>query len=153
MNFWDQNHPLAADNTRLYDELVPSSGNCPTLQGEMMRAAGKIGYDWYNNGWGCNNWSGAVVFLVKHADEISQKRTEVEKAEFHKALSVAHDYSHGERCNISDERADVVVTAITTYIVQGVLDNPTPIANTRDMYDYSEKAAHDYNDDDDYDGY
>jgi len=141
MNFWDNDHPLAADYQRLYDELVPSSGNCATMQGEMIRAAGKIGYDWYNNGWGCNNWSGAVVFLRKFSDEFAQKRTEVEKAEFRKALSIAHGYSHGERCNIADEKADAVVTTIIAYVVQGVLDNSAPVANTRDMYDFSETHA------------
>lgn len=149
MNFWDNDHPLAADNTRLYDELVPSSGSCTTMQGELIRAAGKIGYDWYNNGWGCNNWSGAVVFLRKFVPDFASKRTEAEAEAFRKALSVAHGYSHGERCNIADERADEVVTTIIAYVVQCVLDNPTPVANTRDMYDFSEKAARWEEDDED----
>lgn len=140
MNFWDNSHPLAKDNERLYDELVPSSGNSTTMQGEMLRAAGKIGYDWYNNGWGCNNWSGSVVFLGRFADDFAQKRTAEEKAAFKKAIHAVHDYSHGEPADISDEKADELVTTIMAYVVQNVLDNPAPVANTRDMYDFQEDA-------------
>lgn len=149
MNFWDNTHPLAADYQRLNDELVPAMGNCATMQGEMIRATSKIGYDWYNNGWGCNNWSGAVVFLRKFLPEFAGKRTEAETTEFRKALSVAHGYSHGERCNIADEKADAVVTTIVAYVVQCVLDNSSPTANTRDMHDFSEPNARWEEEDDD----
>lgn len=137
-NFWDNTHPLSKDNERLYEELVPGSGNCDTLQGELLRAASKIGYDWYNNGWGCNNWSGAVVFLQDHAMTLAAKRTEAERKSFQLALQVAGSYSHGERCDLRDEFVDKVVTTIAAFVTQNILDNPTPIANSLDMWDFSE---------------
>lgn len=141
MNFWDQDHPLSADYQRLYGELVPSSGKCDTLQGELLRAASKINYDWFNNGWGCNNWSGAVVYLQQNIGFLSQDRTQEDRAEFIKALDVAHCYSHGERVGLSDERATNVVTVIAAFVVQAILNHPTPIANEIDMWDLSEKDA------------
>ena len=141
MNFWNEDHPLSADNTRLFGELVPSSGSCPTVQGECLRAASKIGYDWYNNGWGCNNWSGAVVFLRRHANGLAQNRTDDERLAFRSALSDAHEHSHGERVSISDERADAVVTLIQAYVVQCILDNPVLIPNSLDMWELSEPDA------------
>ena len=141
MNFWDKTHPLAAAAGRLFEQLVPASGKCDTLQGECLRASSKIGYDWYNNGWGCNNWSGAVLFLFEHAETLANKRTPAEYIAFEKALNVAHGYSHGESVDISDDRADAIVTAIHAFIVQCVLDNPVAIANEADMWDLREPDA------------
>lgn len=149
MNFWDETHPLTEANTRLFNELVPSSGKCDTLQGECLRAASKISYDWYNNGWGCNNWSGAVVFLLRNGQVLASQRTERERAAFVQALSDVRYYSHGERATISDERADELVTTIQAFVVQTILDNPTPIANTVDMWSLSEPDARQWDDEDD----
>lgn len=150
MNFWDNNHPLAADSTRLYAELVPSSGKCSTLQGELLRASNKISYDWFNNGWGCNNWSGAANFLQEYALDLSSKRTVGECNAFKIALSRVHDFSHGERVSIKDDDADAIVTTIHAFVVQNVLDNPEPVVNSFDMWDFSEPDAP-YLSEDDYD--
>jgi hypothetical protein len=156
MNFWDQTHPLSADAQRLFEQLVPGSGHCDTVQGECLRASSRIGYDWYNNGWGCNNWSGAVVWLRTRVAEIAQQRTAEETAEFMRALSSVDLFSHGERVyGMSDERIEQLVTIIHAYVVQCVLDNPVPIANTDDMLDLQERDApyepeEDEEDEDDY---
>lgn len=142
MNFWDQTHPLSADSTRLCAELVPTVGKCDTLQGELLRASTRIAYDWYNNGWGCNNWSGAVAFLMRLPHwELSDKRTDEERAEFLSALQAAHQFSHGERVTIDDDEADQIVTTIHAFVVQNILDNPTPFANSIDMLDLTEPTA------------
>jgi hypothetical protein len=46
----------------LYSKLVPKSGKCETLEGELLRAASKIGHDYYNNGF-ANDWTGPLIFL------------------------------------------------------------------------------------------
>lgn len=41
--------------SRLWDQLVPDSGQCQTLQGEAFRILGRVGYEVYENGginWG-----------------------------------------------------------------------------------------------------
>lgn len=148
MNFWDQTHPLSADYERLFEQLVPVNGKCETLQGECLRAATKIGYDWYSNGWGCNNWSGAVVFLREHAMVLAAKRSEEERAEFIAALRFCDNFSHGERVTCRDEDADKKSTVITAFVTQCCLDNPERIVNTLDMWDFSELDDAPFEDDD-----
>lgn len=63
LNFWNQQHPLFAQYERLYAQLVPASGSAETEEGEMLRAASRLGYDFYNNGM-CNNTSGAAKYLI-----------------------------------------------------------------------------------------
>ncbi len=36
--------------SRLWDQLVPDSGQCQTLQGEVIPIAGRVGYEVYDNG-------------------------------------------------------------------------------------------------------
>ena len=141
-NFWDQTHPLSAKAEELYQELVPTMGNCETLQGELLRASSKISYDWYNNGWGCNNWSGAVIFLRDHIADLPITLGEEKPAQdFHAALREVHGYSHGEPADISNTRADRLVTDIHNYVVRKILANPDPIPNTLDMWNFGEPDA------------
>lgn len=156
MNFWDKSHPLSIAANSQYDALVPSMGKCSTLQGELLRASSKIGYDWYNNGWGCNNWSGAVVFLRKNASVLSFKRTVEERDAFEKALNVVHDHSHGESVSITADEAERVCTVIHEFVVQNNIDNPELKLNMVDMLDLREPDARweedewDEEDEDDY---
>lgn len=64
-NIWNGNHPQSPLYTKLYEQLVPDNGQCDTVEGELLRAASKIGYDGCNNGH-CNNQSGAFNFIVQH---------------------------------------------------------------------------------------
>lgn len=36
--------------SRLWDQLVPDSGQCRMLQGEVIRIAGRVGHEVYDNG-------------------------------------------------------------------------------------------------------
>tara|TARA_Y200000002_G_scaffold288508_1_gene242649 strand:+ start:1644 stop:2084 length:441 start_codon:yes stop_codon:yes gene_type:complete len=60
--YWHRNGTYQADYDRLLD-LMPMSGKCETVAGEMIRAVSKLGHELYNNGMG-NNSSGAVNFLM-----------------------------------------------------------------------------------------
>jgi len=48
-----------------WDELVPASDEAETLQGEMLRMAGRIMYDYLNNGFG-NRREEETRFLDEH---------------------------------------------------------------------------------------
>lgn len=132
---WSGDHPLAAKTDELYKALVPFFGKCNTLQGELLRASIKISYDWFNNGWGCNNWSGAVLFLYSNLGKLPNKPNEEAMKIFNYNLNKAHLQSHGEPCH---GEYDEVVTLIHGIVVQALIDNPEPIANTVDMYIYQE---------------
>ena len=63
-SYWCKNGKHKEWNTQL-SKLVPLSGKCETLKGEIYRAAVKIYYDFFNNGFG-NNWSAPAQFLINH---------------------------------------------------------------------------------------
>ena len=151
-NFWDQTHPLSKRSDKLYEALVPASGDCTTLQGELIRASTRINYDWYNNGWGCNNWSGAVVFIGKRFEDLPVQPSAEIITKLKKALDAVGIYSHGEPCHIEDERANELVTTIHEIIVQAVIDNPEPIHNASGMFNYQEEEYRGSWDDSDEDG-
>jgi hypothetical protein len=48
-------------------KLVPGSGNCKTLKGEIWRAATKIYYDYFNNGFG-NFWAEPAAYLMTNVE-------------------------------------------------------------------------------------
>jgi len=48
-----------------YLQYMPNRGPSDRLVGEIFRAANKIVYDHFNNGFG-NDWSEAAAFLMKH---------------------------------------------------------------------------------------
>ena len=66
MGFWNQDHPLSKEFSRLWDEYVPMSGATDYVETELLRAANRIIYDWYNNGWGVNNKTAELEFLQSH---------------------------------------------------------------------------------------
>jgi len=66
--YWDHEGPQQAEYVKLHEELVPPSGPAETLEGECLRAAGKLHHEFFNNGGG-NNVSGALVFLQQNFPE------------------------------------------------------------------------------------
>lgn len=142
-NFWDKSHPLSEHYQKLVSDLLPDYGYAETLQGELIRAVSRIGYDWYNNGWGCNNWSGAVIFLQEKFSELPIQLQDINAiANFHAALDRVHEYSHGEPVRTPDVKIEKWVTTIIEVVTQAILDNPKPIDNTDDMFNYQEKPYH-----------
>lgn len=140
--FWNEQHPLSAQSTELTNTLVPSSGHCATVEGELLRASNRIGYDWYNNGWGCNNWSGAVCFIQQHMSFLPINTDQ--RQLLTRELKYVYDYSHGEPCRLDyDGRTCEAVTNIQAIIVQGILDRDGAYHanNDDDMFNYQE---HDY---------
>jgi hypothetical protein len=81
------NSELTARYDALYEKLVPISGKCATVEGEVLRAASRLGYRWYNDGdkffedYGCETAGAAATYLrnsqvpelKKLIDSISKK--------------------------------------------------------------------------------
>lgn len=65
MGFWNQDHPLSKDLSRLWDQYVPAAGATAYVETELLRAANRLIYDWYNNGW-MNNKTAELEFLQSH---------------------------------------------------------------------------------------
>ena len=52
-SYWDNNGAYQEEHDRLWEELVPPSGTCDTIHGELIRAVGRLFYEFCNNG-NCN---------------------------------------------------------------------------------------------------
>ena len=52
-SYWANNGAYQVDRERLYDKLVPASGEAETIHGEMIRSVSRLFYDYCNNG-NCN---------------------------------------------------------------------------------------------------
>lgn len=61
-SYWGGNGKHQTLYNELLAKLVPESGKCDTVGGELLRAISRIAHDWYNNG-GWNNTSGASNYL------------------------------------------------------------------------------------------
>lgn len=137
-NFWDETHPLTKQSEELCNALVPASGMCDTVQGELLRASSKIAYDWYNNGWGCNNWSGAVVYIGHYFSVLPVQPPNTTMQRLKRALKRVKSYSHGEPVGLLDNAVKKLVTTIHEIVVQAVLDNPALEKNRIDMWELKE---------------
>lgn len=52
-SYWNNNGAYQEEHDRLWEELVPSSGSASTIHGELIRAVGRLFYEFCNNG-NCN---------------------------------------------------------------------------------------------------
>ncbi len=122
-------------------KLMPMLGNSNVVAGEMIRAATRLVYDYYNNGM-CNNTSGALEYLY-------DKRV------------VNYDvyYTLGPICvneGYTSENLDEMLDQIVDNVVVHILANPEleTKENTEDMFDYQQESEYlddDSWDDEDYD--
>lgn len=49
-SYWNNEGAYQSQYDELYDKLVPSEGAAENLIGEVLRAASRLAYDYYNNG-------------------------------------------------------------------------------------------------------
>ena len=151
--FWNDTHPLSPNYKELITALVPDADNCATVEGEYLRAANRIAYDLFNNGWGCNNWSGAVVFLKKNIHALPHMKMEW--------LDAVHAYSHGEPAFMGSndekyEKYQFIVTSIVAAVVQSIIDvlaNGSLTMNEQDLdiFQFQEPSWEPEEDDEGYD--
>jgi hypothetical protein len=129
--FWNREHELSAESDRLAKELMPMSGNCQTIEGELYRASSRIGYDYYNNGF-CNNWSGALAFLVDHDMVTVKEHRVLEPYQFGHRMDNGNFFE--DDCPL--QKASV---AIHERVIRHILSKEelTPNTNNEDMFDYS----------------
>ena len=63
--YWNNQGTFQSEFDALTQELMPAMGEAESLAGELVRAANRLYYDAFNNGF-CNNTSGAVNFLYTY---------------------------------------------------------------------------------------
>jgi hypothetical protein len=141
--YWNDSGKFQAEFDELI-KLMPSSGNASTVAGELIRAANRLAYDFYNNGMG-NNTSGAVNFL-KHFSAIDNT-----------VYTTIYEYTRGRIYNGGYD-GDSLQTAIEQMIdqtVEMIVRNPQLItmSNTDDIFNYSDEDERYYEEEDEYDRY
>lgn len=52
-SYWNETGAYQEEYSNLWNDLVPSSGSADTIHGELIRAAGRLFYEYCNNG-NCN---------------------------------------------------------------------------------------------------
>ena len=112
----------------LFDVLVPSSGKCDSLAGELLRAANRIDYRWFNDGdrffedYGIETCGQPAYFLMNF--EIND---ETPLWDF--LLKVAEDEA-------DDKYYDSFLDELKNRVAEIIQDNPTLlVSETNDMYD------------------
>ena len=70
---FDESASVGRQFDALWDRLVPVSGQSASLQGEVIRIAGKVGYEVYDNG--CVNWGSSFDMLLDQFLSIVTSRT------------------------------------------------------------------------------
>lgn len=124
MKYWN-NQGLYEDEAKELNTLVPAMGKADTFKGEIWRAATKIYYDYFNNGFG-NEWKPVAEFLM---DNI-QLPSRVEM--------ILLSHANG---NIAHEKFDYDMDLmIDTVIVR--LRDVEDRANVVDMWEYRSTNDH-----------
>lgn len=113
---------------KLFEELVPASGKAESLAGELVRAMGRIGYRFYNDGdqvgigYGKETCNPAARFLIKKGNkEVSDL-----------VVSIWGIYSE----TAYEKLLDILTGAVADYVESHPELRELP---TEDMWDYYDK--------------
>ena len=141
------NKKIEERNGKLFNELVPANGKCETLGGEILRAANRVSYRYYNDGdiawkgYGCQTVNPAMRFLkfiVEHEEC---------PATFSEAVDSVFTI---DAFNICDDKYEVLIDKMLEAAVDfvescGLGDKPNEYG---DMFDYKDdEFDYDHGDD------
>jgi hypothetical protein len=120
---------------KLFAKLVPNSGNCKTLEGEMLRALAKIRYryfndgDYVNEGYGIETAGPAFMFL-----DWTQNCSKLILPELSILLDLLPDCEGGDYSLILDKMEGVLIKHIESKTVL------TPNDRNMDMLNFQDEA-------------
>lgn len=135
-SFWNRKHPLYESYLK-FESLMPVEGNCQTIEGEVLRAATRIYWDYYNNGFG-NNWSGALNFL-KEYKMVTEK--EYDRLDYY-----ARGRVYGNRDYFGGQ-IEILLNDVLARVVQTILAHDGKYSNNTfnvDMFDRQEPDNYSY---------
>ena len=126
--YWNSNGMYQADYEVLAQKLLPGNGKTGTIEGEMLRAATKLYYDYYNNGM-CNNTSGPAKFLLRMNEEHFLNVG-------YALQQVYHECNTGNYTPVSlGEPLEEILNSVVKYIVSL---KGSYTESTLDIYDFSD---------------
>ena len=149
-SYWNNTGRLQKEYEALYEQHVPTSGECATLAGEVLRASSRIYYDAFNNGF-CNNTSGAWNFLDKY----------VPSKAMHEALDVLADcvnqscndvwmQRHDENVDLHpiEQALETIAEEATRFAMSDFAQNEVAPCDLFDLQDADDNSAWDEEEDD-----
>lgn len=151
------NENLLQRNHEMFDRLVPATGKCETIGGEILRAVNRICYRWYNDGdkagegYGRDTVNPAVRFLTA-AVEKHQLNDKNDPENLHDIVAEFQRMVDSENPSCDDEYEHFVDTLVGTAIVEIESRSLDNVANDMgDMFDYADKNVDYDRYDDEYD--
>lgn len=122
------------DSEILFDALVPGSGHADTLGGELLRAAERIAYRYYNDGDMAGEGYGreTVNPAVRYMKFAVRPRTS-------QLYGIVNDFyrfiDYG--CNVNDKKYESMVMDLLKYTVIHIVENKLwDVPNQDDMHDF-----------------
>ena len=130
--YWNDRGKYQKEYDELCEKLVPTSGKCDTVAGEILRAASKLLWDFNNNGVGWNNTSGALNYLIA--------KKVVNSEEVEELYPCTRKIVIGDVESIN-KKMYPVVNAIVDRACEFIHNNPVVIKekNTEDIWNYAEE--------------
>jgi len=126
--YWNSTGKFQVQFDALSSQMTPS-GPQPTLGMEMIRAACRLSYDFYNNGMG-NNTSGAVNYLNEQAVLDDETYDNI------------YEYSRGRIYNgrFQGDSLQRSIEKMVDMTCEMIINNPQllSIENEEDMFDYED---------------
>lgn len=139
------------DSEILFDVLVPGMGHADTLGGELLRAAERIAYRYYNDGdragegYGRETVNPAVRYMIFAVRPTTSPLYGIVK-DFYRFINYG--------CNVSDKEYEFMVMRLLKLTVIHIVENKLwDINNQKDMYDFKDPKVDVDRDDYDDDGY
>jgi hypothetical protein len=113
----------------LTNDLMPAYGKADTLHGELLRALGKIYYDYYNNGM-CNNTSGPCNFLKAKLNLDGPIASALEDI-----------YLESNASGYTKMDMEEPLEMVANYVIEHVMSTENQ-PNSEDMWDLQEEDDH-----------
>ena len=132
--YWNRTGTYQAWIDNVGSKLVPSSGRCDTVEGELIRSATRLYYDFYNNGM-CNNTSGAVKFIIAKLNNAPSIITELETI-----------YLESNTGGYSERDISKELETVLDAVFAEVKDKRQLTPNTEDFFDYEDVEVEDEDD-------
>lgn len=133
--YWNKQGKYQQDFDRLI-KLMPGYGPAPTVGGEMMRAANRLVYDFYNNGMG-NNTSGALNYLDK-LGVMDEDNTNI--------FGTVYEYTRGKvyQGGYDGDALQIAIERIMDMTIERLLAQPELETQTHidDMFEYEDPEQH-----------
>lgn len=127
---------IEKDSEILFDALVPSEGNADNLGSELLRAAERIAYRWYNDGdrtgegYGYETVNNAIRFMMDNGTPSTMNNP---------LYRLVKDFfrfiEYG--CSVNDKEYEFMTMCILRYTIIRIVENKLwDVPNQDDMFDY-----------------